>query len=135
MSRKPFQKLEFRHAGLPCLMIQAAEHGHWCGYVGVPPGHPLHGHHYDVVNDHLNVHGGMTYSGRCQGHICHEPRPGEADDVWWLGFDFAHAGDLLYDDGRYQPRRRGDHYWTKAEVTKEVRRAAQDLATMVRSPS
>jgi hypothetical protein len=26
--------------------------------------------------------------------ICHIPQEGEADEVWWFGFDCAHAGDL-----------------------------------------
>lgn len=47
----------------------------------------------DVV---LNVHGGLTFSGHCQegGKICHEVCEGEDDNVWWLGFDCAHSGDL-----------------------------------------
>lgn len=27
-------------------------------------------------------------------HICHKVAAGESDDVWWLGFDCAHSGDL-----------------------------------------
>ena len=105
--------IEWEHLGFPCMMHRAPM-GNWCGYVAVPPGHPLHGityHHCTQVPpceetrkgnycDHrpeflLNVHGGLTYSDRCQGHICHVPKPGEPDDVWWFGFDCAHAFDLL----------------------------------------
>jgi hypothetical protein len=42
----------------------------------------------------LRVHGGLTYSGKCQGAICHMPKPGQPDNVWWFGFDCSHAGDL-----------------------------------------
>lgn len=31
--------------GLPCLIVRNT-FGAWCGYVGVPPGHPLHGVKY-----------------------------------------------------------------------------------------
>jgi hypothetical protein len=27
--------------------------------------------------------------------ICHRVEPGQPDDVWWLGFDCAHAGDTI----------------------------------------
>lgn len=48
----------------------------------------------------INVHGGLTFSGECQkgddpaDGICHVPEHGEPDDVWWFGFDCAHASDL-----------------------------------------
>lgn len=84
-------RLEFRFKGLPCIMSRGSS-GAWCGYVGVPPGHPWHGKSYNEVK--ANVHGGLTYANPCQGHICHVPNPGESGDVWWLGFDCAHAGDL-----------------------------------------
>lgn len=76
---------------MPCI-ISRNPVGTWCGYVGVPPGHPWHGKAYDDVE--VNIHGGLTYAQGCGVHICHKPEPGEADDVWWLGFDCAHAGDL-----------------------------------------
>lgn len=86
--------------GLPCLIVRNPV-GSLCGYVGVPLGHPWHG--LDNDDDELvdvEVHGGLTFSGACQEgddsarRICHIPSPGEADDVWWLGFDCAHAGDI-----------------------------------------
>jgi hypothetical protein len=86
-------RLEWEHAGLPCLAVRGPEFsGHWCGYVAVPPGHPLHGKHYDTPD--VNVHGGLTYADKCDGAVCHVPKPGEPDDVWWFGFDCAHGGDL-----------------------------------------
>ena len=83
---------EWRHAGFPCLIVRVEHHGAWCGYVAVPPGHPWHGKGYDDIN--AEVHGGLTYAEKCGGAVCHVSGPGEPDDVWWLGFDHAHAGDL-----------------------------------------
>lgn len=82
--------------GLDALMVRN-HMGAWCGYVGVPPGHPLHGVQYNDAYDVLDtdVHGGLTYSDACAEHICHIPAPGEPDALWWLGFDCAHSGDLL----------------------------------------
>ena len=59
--------------------------GHLCGYVKVPTSSPL----YDCDEDDpsiepLHVHGGITYAGDLG-------TPGE----WWIGFDCAHAGDLV----------------------------------------
>src|SRR6266496_32796 len=77
-------RLEWRDkaTGFPCLIVRNRMGG-LCGYVGVPTKHPFHGKNYDSVN--ISVHGGLTYSGACAGHICHIPKPGETDDVWWLG--------------------------------------------------
>ncbi|RBB38888.1 hypothetical protein DPV79_16030 [Burkholderia reimsis] len=78
--------------------------GNWCGYVGVPPAHPLYAIDYSVVQDKapIDVHGGLTYAEHCQPNhdpitgrgVCHIPEPGEPDDLWWLGFDCGHAFDL-----------------------------------------
>jgi hypothetical protein len=84
-------RLDFEHRGLPCL-LRRGPGGHWCGYVGVAPGHPLYRKEAD--NADLSVHGGITYAHECAGSICHVPRPGTPDEVWWIGFDCAHAGDL-----------------------------------------
>lgn len=85
-------RVEWDHAGLPCLALRGQRSGNWCGYAAVPPGHPLHGKHFDATD--VDVHGGLTYANRCAGHICHVPKPGEPDDVWWFGFDCAHCGDF-----------------------------------------
>ena len=101
-------------AGLPAIIHRVESHGALCGYVAVPPGHPLHGKSYDTPRyekdtngdtnydkplpghsvEDLNVHGGVTYGSNCAGHICHVPEPGEPDDVHWIGFDTSHSGDL-----------------------------------------
>jgi hypothetical protein len=86
-------RLEWRHAGLPCLIVRG-QLGALCGYVGVPPGHRYHGVGHDDVEG-VGAHGGLTYAEGCRGEICHVPAPGEPDDVWWLGFDCAHAFDYV----------------------------------------
>lgn len=89
-------RLEFEAYGLPCLMRRNMQLGNWCGYVAVPPGHPLHGANYnDARAEGIYAHGGITYTDGCQGEICHAANAGEADDVWWFGFDAGHAGDLV----------------------------------------
>lgn len=83
--------------GLPCLIVRGPS-GALCGYVAVENGHP----YYEIdcadwQQPHdLRIHGGVSYSDKCQenGRICHLPEPGKPDDVWWIGFDCAHSGDV-----------------------------------------
>jgi hypothetical protein len=94
---EPEDRFEFRYKGFPCLLVRGGS-GAWCGYVGLPPGHKYHGvEDGDIPWDDARVHGGLTYSAGCRedSPICHIPQPGESDDVWWLGFDCAHAGDQM----------------------------------------
>jgi hypothetical protein len=77
---------------LDCMIVRNTM-GALCGYVGVPTNHPL----FRVIHDEVNadVHGGLTYSNECSGHICHVPEAGRPDDVWWFGFDCAHHQDVI----------------------------------------
>lgn len=89
--------------GLDCL-VNRGPLGNLCGYVGVPPEHPAHGQDYNDVRagdgEWPDVHGGLTFADACQEGedesvgICHVPGPGRPDDVWWLGFDCGHSGDV-----------------------------------------
>lgn len=83
-------------AGLPAIALRQPRSGHWCGYVGVAPGHRWHGVDLQSYPEGVEVpdaHGGITYNEHCVGAVCHVPQPGEPDDLWWIGFDCAHAGD------------------------------------------
>jgi hypothetical protein len=87
-------RLEFKHKGLDCLLSRNPKMFHWCGYVAVPKGHPLFGKHYNDLDD-IEVHGGLTFSSECEGMVCHVPKAGEDDEVWWFGWDAAHLYDLI----------------------------------------
>lgn len=83
-----------QRTGLPCLVVRSETLGNWCGYVGVPEGHPLHGkHYYHHRLRGINVHGGLTFSNTCGGKICHVREDGDPE-VWWFGFDCAHWMDF-----------------------------------------
>lgn len=82
---------------LDCMIVRNRA-GALCGYVGVPPEHPLHGVDYGQYNKvSVLVHGDLTYSDSCQeeGTICHVPLEGRSHDIWWFGFDCGHADDLV----------------------------------------
>lgn len=53
----------------------------YCGYVEIPKDHSLYEVDYDDL-EHINVHGGLTFSGRL-----------DFSDEYLLGFDCAHDGD------------------------------------------
>ena len=118
--------VDFEHAGLPCI-IHRQHMGAWCGYAAVPPGHPAHGKSYADIDGEINVHGGLTYADKCQGEICHVPKPGEPDDVWWFGFDCLHCCDLA-PSSRYPTD--DEIYRDQAYVTAETKRLAEQLAAM-----
>ena len=72
--------------GYDCL-VQRNHTGALCGYVGVGAEHVLQGVDYSDLDELIEVHGDLTYSGRWIV-------PGARDEIWWLGFDCGHAGDL-----------------------------------------
>lgn len=122
--------IEWRAHGFPCLVSRGAS-GAWCGYVGIPPGHPRHGKDKIDDNHDLDVHGGITYSNvGCSGHICHVQKPGEPDNVHWIGFDCAHWGDFAPGYTRHRDLcspLMGGVYRSLAYVQTETERLAEQL--------
>lgn len=110
-------RLNWKHAGLDCMLVRHFSSLHWCGYVGLRPGHPAFGKGYDEVESgvyeyekseyttpaifpDLSVHGGLTFSDKCDDFVCHltdDPK----DETWWLGFDCAHSGDFSPGHAKY----------------------------------
>jgi hypothetical protein len=87
-------RVDFVAWGFAALALRHPAHGHWCGYVGVPAGHPLYEKEAQDIEGLANFHGGINYTAKCSGLICHTPGPGMPDDVWWIGGDFGHWFDL-----------------------------------------
>lgn len=147
---------EWEYAGLNCKAIKTPSMGHYCGYVGVPKGHPAYGLNYIRLGDmiRIDVHGGLTYS---------EDGLVEMNLVTWFGFDCAHLGDyspginitedywvrapkdegerkeweelritrlreLTDEEAKKMSYREGEHFWTLEEVIEETNRMAQQFA-------
>lgn len=76
-----------KHAGHEWMIVHNGR-GFRCGYVKVEPGHPWHGQGYGLLNETVNVHGGLTFARADQP--CDNGGP---DDGWWIGFDCGHGFD------------------------------------------
>jgi len=132
---EPEDKLNFIYKNLDCMIVRNSL-GSWCGYVGVNNTHPLYGLNYSSIEQDLNVHGGLTYSDKCTGSVCHTPEPGRTDDIWWLGFDCAHSGDLvpkfsLFRHQLGESRFYDEAYRTKEYVIAEVKKLADQIGEII----
>lgn len=122
--------------GLPCLIVRNRG-GALCGYVGVPEGHPLFEKDYGSAD--VRVHGGLTFADHCtkdeSQHICHKPDEGEPDNVWWLGFDCSHSGDVSPARERFWGGMSsfGESYRDIHYVESECRDLARQLAAITKA--
>ena len=136
-------RVEWEHAGFRCLALRQPQSGHWCGYVGLPKGHKHYGipdsvPYYDddgneikdrqVVAFELSYgHGGVTYGRFCQGDVCHIS---DNEELYWLGFDCAHSGDLTPSTLIYAPNlAKYGTYKTIGYVKQCVNEMAEELST------
>lgn len=78
---------------------------HPTAYIEIPSTHPLFGKDCSEIN--LPVHGGVTYS---SDRLVRNDRNYK---TWWIGWDYAHAGDRIGDivSGKE---------WTTEEIREEV---------------
>lgn len=120
-------RVQFDHAGMPCI-LHRAHLGHWCGYVGVPPGHPCHGKDYDDCD--VDVHGGLTYAKDCREPVCRVPKPDEPEHLWWLGFDCANAGDIGPIDRHFWIEGYGQAHRDINYVRRETESLAEQLSKL-----
>jgi len=119
--------------GLDCMIVRGPL-GALCGYVGVPPEHPLHGTDYNDAPN-FDVHWGLTYARECSPRddpsrgICHIPQQGRPDNVWWFGFDCGHCDDLIPGCGSvlYDAMASFGAYRNLGYVLREVENLARQL--------
>jgi hypothetical protein len=93
--KKPWETepdfLEFidEDTGYRCFIQRHPELKHLCGYVELPKEHELYGSFSEENFYNIEVHGGVTYTGRREFE-----QPNYIAD-YVLGFDCGHAGDLV----------------------------------------
>ena len=89
-------RLTFQQAGLDCLIQRNEATFTLNGYASVGPHHPFYDKK-ELVMERVSCHGGVTWAGRCSGILSREPLlvdEGIDEELYWIGFDCAHAWDL-----------------------------------------
>ena len=104
--------------GFPWVIITLGSHP--CAYVAVDPKHPYYAMDYDDMYSkdiYLECHGGVTYT-----EFDKYTRTWAAQDLWWIGWDYAHAGDYdaEQDRGTGFVKKEFSHKWTLKEIKKDV---------------
>ena len=90
---------------------------HPCCYITFPG--IQHLSNYDDANDLCDVHGGFTFLGS------HKKL---GIDGVWLGWDYAHYGDLLYFE-LLDCSMPDDHKWSLEELIIEARKALSEITS------
>lgn len=104
--------------GLPCV-IARHRWGHLCGYVGVRPGHPLHGQPAGPAamighNGPVNYAAGQLPD--LPGDAAAEV-PAHLGAAWWFGFDTMHESDFMPNPPAPEFLELGGAYRTVAYMT------------------
>ena len=100
-------RVDWVFEGMMCRAERQDNRGHLCGYIGVPPGHPTHGHGYDDdETNYIEIHGGVTFGNHFNAGdedeqfaelLRHWEQEGfdtvSPGEIWWIGFDCTHAYD------------------------------------------
>lgn len=104
---------------------------HPTAYIAIPKGHKLYEKDYnDIYNIcDIDVHGGLTYSDN--------KLMGISSDNWFIGWDYAHAGDYM---GYYEDFNnwgistinslKDDKKWTTEEIIKECENAIEQIINL-----
>ena len=98
--------------GIPYLILNFGIHP--CAYIGVPSGSMLTG--MNIRNIPLRCHGGLTFGDYGDGI-----RP---EGVYWLGWDYGHAGDYSGYLAHICPNERK---WSTEEILEEVKSVIWDF--------
>ena len=95
---------------------------HPCAYVCLPKGHKYYQKSYDDIP--IGCHYGLTFASD-DFHF----NPVYQPDVWWIGWDYAHAGDymgydIIFDKSLQLPE---DKKWKTHEIFEEVKKVIEQL--------
>lgn len=111
-------RLEFTVHGFMCKIERIAGLGHLCGYIMVEDTHPWYAKDYNELSD-VDVHGGLTYRGLFPTYS-------------WLGFDCAHAGDVVPKMNHLANDDSGDTYKGMGYVVGELIKLARQAKEAVK---
>jgi hypothetical protein len=160
--QEPFFSI-FKHTELICCIQRFPAFGSYNAYVGIPAGHPFYGKDWNYkvkasldevkfngnymallcsalgsedfeeevpLSLFLQCHGGVTYAKTCCPGIDQDV----IGDLWWFGFDTAHAGDYkVFEtdiDRKYPIYNEDEPYRDFDYVKNEVKKLAEQLAKL-----
>ena len=106
----------WEYEGRKCLVLWLGSH--FCGYGETKLNEVSYsqefGDYETSPESNISAHGGITFAGK------HDELKGNPfdKDIWYFGFDCAHAGD--YNDFGVTISDKEGHKWTEEEVIKET---------------
>jgi hypothetical protein len=131
--------------GMDCIIRRSKRGGYLCGYVGVPPQHPLFGFEGSALEAlGIHPHGGVDHGAPCEEwepepiSVCHvrdqnatkkrnSARAAAAADIdrqhdhaWWFGFSCNKPGDLQPSRLDASPSVRGSRVGLKSVYRNET---------------
>jgi len=86
-------RVEFRHAGMPCVLQRSPFYGAWCGYVAVYPLHPWYGADRYEIDAGEDVPVSVSYAAHDDDLVTCATLRGESSDRYWVGFGYFGAND------------------------------------------
>lgn len=107
-------QVEFEYRGYKCF-IMVMSGGYLNGYVLITKNHPAYMKRYYELD--IDCHGGLSFS----DFASHK----NLDDGWFIGFDCAHAGDLVPNFSNSPGVWRDEEY-----VTNELKSIVEQLIEM-----
>lgn len=116
-------RVEFTHCGLRCLILRGPM-GSLNGYVELPESSSAWGMDHMWENP-FEVHGGITFSGYLNS------LQGESEIIYVVGFDTAHAWDLL---PKMSWPASGGTYKNLEFVTNETKSLAEQIQATLPNP-
>jgi hypothetical protein len=127
--REPWRQ-EFIYKGFHCMILKHLSLKHLCGYVAVPI------KTYNMLSKEkmffVHVHGGITCSEI--GNDTTFPKSFDGSDMWWLGFDCAHIGDLvpsLYEIEHNYPYHDNEKYKNSEYVRNELESMVDQIISLL----
>jgi hypothetical protein len=123
-----------KYKEIPYIIYRNAEVSTYAAYIRIPEDHPYFkivrkkqssrfSDKYDIDYEAvpLDVHSGLTFG----QHVTKRRKwPQGFTPGYWVGWDYAHAGDVFPGRGINFP---DDHEWTAEEVEKECMEAIEQL--------
>ena len=98
---------------------------HFCGYVGIPNGHPLVGFDYNDFS-FVEAHGGLTFSGEGEGW---------PEGYYWYGWDYGHVGDKIYVDYSWDGFKKwqdGNKEWTVNDIIEDSQNTLETFESLMK---